>query len=142
MLAEPAALVVMLHDALADGRLRLRHARAALRHHAAGLVPADHRSAGAAEPQRGGGAAALAGRAIRMQIAPAHAGGLHLEDDLAGAWLGIREVAKLQLTITEKDHSTHDYAPLPPAKRAMERSLRSSEGLPSRSHSAVICPVA
>ena len=82
VLAEPAALVVMVHHALADRRLRLGDAGSPLRHHAARLVAGDHRAAAAAEPERRG-RAALARGAIRMEIAPAHAGGLHGEDDLA-----------------------------------------------------------
>src|SRR5689334_20289862 len=80
MLAPPAALVVMVHHTLTDeGRIDSGADRG---DHATRFVPGDYGPA-AAEPERGGG---IAGCAVRVKIAPAHPGRLHLEDDLARTW--------------------------------------------------------
>jgi hypothetical protein len=83
---------VVVHHALADRRISLAHSRAHGGDDAAGLVTADDRAATAAEPERLRG---IAGGAIRVQIAPAHARGLDGDDGLAGPRRGIGELAQL-----------------------------------------------
>jgi hypothetical protein len=67
-------------------------------------VPGDHR-ARCAEPERR--RAAAHGRAIELQVAPAHAGSLDFEDHFAGSGLGIRELAQFELPVAEKDDAFH-----------------------------------
>src|SRR5262249_5779478 len=104
VLAAPAALVVMDHHALARRRIGLGDAGAARGDHAAGLVARDDRSARAAEAQRRSG---VADGAVGMQIAPAHARGLHGDDDLAGPRCGAGEFPQFGLPATEENDATH-----------------------------------
>src|SRR5438046_5883301 len=84
MLAHAATRVMMVHDALADGRFAFRHPGAARRDHAAGLVPGDERPGIAAQAERRLRSAGR--RAVELEIAAAHARGLHLDHHLAGTW--------------------------------------------------------
>ena len=104
VLALPAAPVVVDHDALTDPRLRLAHPRPHGGDDAAGLVAADDGPAAAAEAE---GLGRIAGGAVGVQIAPAHAGGLDGDDDLAGTGRRVRELAKLQLPLTKEDNAAH-----------------------------------
>ena len=63
---------------------------------------------GGASIGRGGG---VAGRPIRMQVTAAHAGRLHLEDDLAGTGRGIGKLLDLELTIAEEHDAAHGGPP-------------------------------
>ena len=101
MPASATALVVVIHHALADERGI--DAGADGGNHAARLVAGDDRAAGAeAEGGRG-----VARRSIRMQVAAAHPGGFHLEDDFAGAGRGVGELLDLELAIAEEDDAAH-----------------------------------
>src|SRR5690242_18557824 len=101
MLAPPAALVVMVHHTLADeGRIDPSADRG---DHATRLVPGDDGPA-AAKPERGGG---IAGCAVRVQIAAAHPGRLHLEDDLARTGGRVGKVLELELAIAEEYDAAH-----------------------------------
>jgi hypothetical protein len=91
----------MVHHALAHQR-RV-DAGAGGGHHAARLVTRDDGTTGP-EAERGG---RVADRAIWMQVAAAHARGLHLEDDLARAGRGIRKVLELELAVAEEDDAAH-----------------------------------
>ena len=103
VLAAPAALVVMVHDSGAHRREIRRHARADRRHHAARLMSGDDRPAAAqAEGRRG-----IADRAVGVQVAAAHAGGLDGDDDLARPRRGIGEFLDLQLPLSEEDDAAH-----------------------------------
>src|SRR4029453_3005803 len=103
MLAHAAAGIVMVHDALADRRLALRHAGPARRDHAARLVAADERLGGGAEAER---LLRLARRrAVELEVRAAHARGLHLDHHFARPRRGIRKLAHLHLAVTEK-HGT------------------------------------
>src|SRR5439155_19807553 len=80
LVAHGAALVMMHHDALPDLRLGGADAGADGRDDAARLVAGDDRfGRGRQAADRG---AALR-PAVLVQVAAAHAGGLHLDDDLA-----------------------------------------------------------
>src|ERR1051326_5718614 len=80
VVADRAALVMMHHDALPDLRLRLADPGADRGHDAAGLMPGDDRLGrrGQAADRR-----PALWPAVLVQIAAAHARGLHLDDDLA-----------------------------------------------------------
>src|SRR5258705_10106412 len=81
MVADGAAFVMMHHDALADLRLLVADTRADGRDDAARLVPTDDRVR--IDRQAADGLAPRFGAAVLVQIAAAHAGRLHLADDLA-----------------------------------------------------------
>src|SRR5262249_13972650 len=74
VLAGAAAVVVMVHDALADARFLLGDARADGGHDAAGLVAGDH--AGRPSDTAGHSPARVGRGAIVVQVAAAHARGL------------------------------------------------------------------
>ena len=95
---------MMDHHALAGGRVGLGDARSALGDDAARLVARDDGPAAAAKPE---GRRGVAGRAVRVQVAAAHARSLHGHHDLAGARLRIGEVAHLELAIAEENYATH-----------------------------------
>src|SRR5579883_3539036 len=109
VLADAAAAIVMLHDALADPRLALADAGTDRHDHPAGLVPGDDRPAAAEAERRG--AAPLAG-AVEFEVAAAHAGGLDLDHDLARTRNGIGKFAQLQLPLAEKHDPLHHGLPL------------------------------
>src|SRR5207302_7711613 len=100
MLAYAAARVMVIHDALADGGFALGHAGAARGEHAAGLVPGDDRLRPVAQTQRRLRRARR--RAVELEIAAAHAGGLHLDHDLAMAGRGVREIADLDFLVAQE----------------------------------------
>src|SRR5262245_30750050 len=105
MAARAAALVVVIHHAPADQR-RI-HADAHCGDDATRLVTRNDGTA-AAEAEGGGG---IAGRAIGMQIAAAHPGGLHLEHDLAGSWRRIGKFLDFELAIAEEYDAPHGQPP-------------------------------
>src|SRR5262249_60405008 len=72
VLAAPASLVVMVHDAGADGSEVRGHSRPERLDHAARLVSADDGAARSKAERRGG----ITRRAVGMKIAAAHARGL------------------------------------------------------------------
>src|SRR5207245_9385176 len=71
---------------------------------AAGLVAGQEGATDGAEAQRSG---RVAGAAIGMEIAPAHARGFHGDDDLAGARCRVGELTQLELPATEENYATH-----------------------------------
>ena len=107
MSALSAALIMVHHDALADFRRGGKHARADGGDHAARFVAADGRIR--IGWQTGGIARLGPGPAILVQVGPAHAGGFHLDDDLAKArrWVGKRH--QFQLAITGEYDALHDF---------------------------------
>src|SRR5215217_7041458 len=104
MVANCAALVVMHHDPLPDLGLRGADPRPDRGDDAAGLVTADGRLARRRKPA---GRAAASRPAILVQVAAAHAGGLHLDDDLALARGRIGELHQLELALAGKDNPAH-----------------------------------
>src|SRR5262245_47550725 len=102
-----AAVVVVVHDPIPYGEAG--HARPQGAHHAAGLMPRDDRITQAAQPERGRRAP---GRAVRVQIAPAHAGGLDGDDGLAGSRGGVGKIAKFERAVAEEDDAAHRLLPL------------------------------
>src|SRR5947209_13188440 len=80
VLAAPAALVVVIHHALADQSGV--DAGADGMDDAAPLVAGDHRPAAAAQAQARGG---IAGGTVRVEVAAAHPRRLHGQHDLAGS---------------------------------------------------------
>ena len=106
MVALGAALVVMHHHALADLRF-LGVDRAADRdHHAAGFVPGDD---GAVAHRDAAGLALALGAAVLMQIAAAHAGRLHLDDDIVSVRRGIGELHQFQFAFAVEYHAAHGF---------------------------------
>ncbi len=93
MAADPAALVMMHHDALADPRERRADRGADRGDDAARLVPGDGRRARRGKPA---GLAPGFRTAVLMQVAAAHAGGLHLDDDLVRARGRVGEVHQFE----------------------------------------------
>src|SRR5215510_6579006 len=106
VLALPAALVVVVHHARADGREVRGHAGPRRLHHSARLMPCDDGPA-AAQTQGGRG---VARSAIGMQIASAHARGLDGDDDLTRTRRGIGKFLDLELPLSEKDDAAHVVA--------------------------------
>jgi len=107
VLAVAAAVIVVVHHALADPGLLLGDARAHRRDDAAGLVAGDHPGLPLDAPGHGPGR--LGRRAIVVQVAAAHARRLDLEDHVSGAWCRIRELPELQLPISEKNDASHGF---------------------------------
>src|SRR5262249_20433065 len=104
VLAASAALVVVDHHALAGWCVGFGDVVAARGDDAARLVARDDGPALAAEPQRRG---RVADCAVGMQIAPAHARGLHRDDDLAGARRRVGEFTQLELPAAEEHYAMH-----------------------------------
>src|SRR5580765_2836282 len=104
VLALPAALVVMVHHALADHTLDLAYPRPHRGDDAARLAAGNHRLARATEPER---RRLIAGGAIELEVTAAHARGLDGQDDLAGPRRGIGKLLDLELALTEKDDTSH-----------------------------------
>src|SRR5688572_31958341 len=103
--AHAAARIVVVHHALANRRLALRDAGTARYYHAARLVAADKRLSISSQPER---LLRLARRrAVELEVAAAHARGLHLDHHLARAGRRIGELAQLDLAVAEEDDSTH-----------------------------------
>src|SRR5688572_29337444 len=107
MAAHAAACVVVVHDALADRRLALRDAGPARHHHPAGLVAGDEGFTDTSQAKRGLRGARR--RAVELEVRAAHARGLHLDHDLAGAGRGVGEAAQLDLAVAEEDDAAHYF---------------------------------
>src|ERR1700720_2399455 len=87
MIALRAALIVMHHDALADSRHLHVDVAADSDYYAAGFVPRDD---GTLPHRNAAGLWLTFGTAVLMEITAAHAGRLHLDDDIVGLrrWIG------------------------------------------------------
>ena len=105
MLANRAALVVVHHDALADAGHLVADAGADRGDDAARLVPADDRVG--VDRQTADRGAARFRPAVLVQIAAAHARGLHLDDDLAGTRGGVGKLHQLDLPLAREDNAAH-----------------------------------
>jgi hypothetical protein len=105
VLAVAAAVIVVVHHALADPGLLLGDTGAHRRDDAAGLVAGDH--TGLPLDAAGHGPGRLRRGAIVVQVAAAHARRLDLEDHVSGAWCRIGELPELELPISEKDDASH-----------------------------------
>src|SRR6266542_2003338 len=119
VLAAPAALVVMVHDARANGSEVRRHTGPGRGHDAAGLVARNDRAA-AAEPE---GCRGIARGPVGMQVAAAHARGLDGENDLARAGRGVRKVLQLELPLSEKNDAAQVVVPPVEFYQAANRPL-------------------
>ena len=108
MVAHGAALVVMHHDALAHLGLDLGHAGTDRGDDAAGLVPGDDRLGG--DRQSADQLAAFR-PAVLVQIAAAHAGGLHFQHDLALAGGRVGKLHQFELTVAQEHHAAHRFLP-------------------------------
>src|SRR5690348_3727155 len=104
VVADRAALVMVHHDALPDLRLRFTDPGADRGDDAAGLVPGDDRLGRGGEAADGGPAL---WPAVLVQVAAAHARGLHLDDDLAFARRRIGKVHQLELPFALKHDPAH-----------------------------------
>src|SRR5580704_17948831 len=98
---------MMHHDAGADMGSPLVNRTPGRRHHAARLVPGDHRATHLAEPKRSG----PAGGAIELQVAAAHAGGLDLDHNVVRSRRWIGKFHELQFAFAEKSHAPHRLSP-------------------------------
>ena len=107
VLAGAAAVVVVVHHALADPGLLLADARAHRRDDAAGLVPGDH--AGLPLDAARHCPVRLSGRAISVQIAAAHPGSLDLQDHVPRTRGRIGELPQLQPAVSEKHDALHGF---------------------------------
>src|SRR5207249_3617650 len=107
MLAGAAAVVVVVHHALADPGLPLGDPGAHRCDDAAGLVAGDH--AGLPLDAAGHGPGRLGRGAIVVQVATAHARRLDLEDHVSGTGCRIGELSELELSISEKDDAFHGF---------------------------------
>jgi hypothetical protein len=107
VLAVAAAVVVVIHHALADAGFPLGDRGADRGDDAARLVAGDH--PGFARDAAGDGAGGLRRGAILMEIAAAHTGGLDLEDHVPRAGGGIGKVFQLELAIAEKHDTLHGF---------------------------------
>src|SRR5258708_25284694 len=104
MVALGAALIMMHHHALADVSF-LRTDRGADRdHHAARFVPGDHRTVTHWDARR---LRLTFGAAVLMQVAAAHAGRLHLDDDVVSIWCGIGELHQFQPAFAREYNAAH-----------------------------------
>ena len=72
---------------------------------AAGLVPGDERPGIAAQAERRLRSAGR--RAVELEIAAAHARGLHLDHHLAGTWRRVREIANLDFSVAQEYRAFH-----------------------------------
>src|SRR5260370_11063667 len=103
MVARAAGVLCLQHP---RGRARLGDARPGPRRRddPAGLVPGDDLLAAATQTQ---GCGLVAGRAVELQVAPAHAGGLDLEHHLARARGRVGELPNLELAISREHDAAH-----------------------------------
>ncbi len=105
VLADAAAGIVMVHDALTGGRLALRDAGPARDDDAARLVAGDERVLQIAESES---LLRFPGRrAVELQVRAAHARGLHLDHHLARPGRRVGKGAQLDLAIAEEDGAAH-----------------------------------
>src|SRR6202035_5010854 len=107
MLAHGAALVMVYHDALANPRHLLADLGADRRDDPARLVAADDRVR--VDRQAADRLASRFGPAVLVQIAAAHARGLHLDNDLAGARGRVRKLHQLDLAPAREDYAAHRF---------------------------------
>ena len=105
VLAHRAAFVVVHHDALADAGHLVADAGADRGDDAAGLVPADDRVRVDRQPADCG--PARFGPAVLVQIAAAHARGLHLDDDFARPRGRVGKLHQLDLPLAREDNAAH-----------------------------------
>src|SRR6185436_2453038 len=103
VLARAATPVVMVHHPRAVRQLLFTDSGAARDDDAARLVARDHRATRASEPERRAHAAARSRCAIGVQVAAAHAGGLHLDHNFAGSRRRIRKFLQLELALAQKN---------------------------------------
>src|SRR2546421_5138471 len=109
MVALRATLIVMHHHALADPRLLGIDGRADRDDDPARLVAGDDGALVHGNAARLG----LAFRAtILMQVAAAHAGRLHFDDDVVGIGGGVFELHQFQFAFAVKDNTAHRSPPL------------------------------
>src|SRR5947209_17739583 len=107
MRTDAAAAIMVLHHALADPGLLLRHACADLDHDSARLMAADDGVIGHLEAER----RRPADRAVVLQIAAAHAGGFDLQHNFPGPRGRIGEVEELDPAVPRENHAFHCFSP-------------------------------
>src|SRR5262249_5849373 len=108
MRAAAAAAVVVHHDPRADARSALVDLGPDGRHGAAGLVPSNDRAAYLSQAKR----RCAPCRAIKSEVAAAHAGCLDLDNDLARSRHRIGKFRELQFAVAEKGRSAHGLSSL------------------------------
>jgi hypothetical protein len=106
VLAGAAAVVVVVHHALADLGLLVGDAGAHRGDDATGLMASDHTRL--PSDAAGHGPGRLGVGAIVVQVAAAHARCLDLEDHVSWAGGRIGELSELQLPISEKDDAVYE----------------------------------
>src|SRR6267142_5245165 len=104
MVALGAALIMMHHHALTDMRLLCLDGGADSDHHAAGFVSGDH---GAVLHRDAGGLRLALRAAVLMQVAAAHAGRLHFDDDVMRFRSGIGELHQFQSALAREYNAAH-----------------------------------
>src|SRR5438477_6269623 len=109
ILANATATIVVHHDAGADASGAVLDLVPHRSDNAAGFVAGDHRPFELAQAERRGFPAA---RAIKFEIAAAHAGRLNLDNDVLRTGRRVGKVRNLQFALAKKSHATHDK-PLP-----------------------------
>src|SRR5262249_16661428 len=130
VLAVAAAVVMVVHHALADPRFPVGDGAAHRRDHAAGLVTGDH-AGGPLDAARD--AATRIGRgAVVVQVAAAHARGLDLKDHVARAGCRIGELSELELAISEKHDAFHGPPPVRGVRRGRPTRARTWQGPTNR----------
>src|SRR5262249_16784747 len=110
VLAVTAAVVMVVHHALADPGFLVGDSGAHCRDDAAGLVTRDH--AGRPLDATRDDATRIGWGAVVVQVAAAHARGLDLEDHVARAGARMGELSELQLAISEKYDAFHAPPPV------------------------------
>src|SRR5262249_17931351 len=105
VLAGAAAVVMVVHHALADAGVGVGDGGAHRPDHAAGLGTGDH--ARRALDATRDDATRIGRGAVIVQVAAAHARGLDREDHVARAGYRIGELSELELSISEKHDAFH-----------------------------------
>src|SRR4029077_18136019 len=105
MLAGAAAAIVMHHDAGADAGDALIDLVPYRGDNTAWFMAGDHRPFELAQAERRGFPAA---RAIKFEIAAAHARRFDLDDDIVRPGGGVGKVGNLQFVLTKKNHAAHE----------------------------------
>src|SRR5467141_742811 len=108
MVALGAALIMVHHHALTDMRLLCIDGGAGRDHHAAGFVSGDH---GAVLHRDAGGLRLALRAAVLMQVAAAHAGRLHFDDDVMSIRSGIGELHQFQSALAREYNAAHRVLP-------------------------------
>src|SRR4029077_3865891 len=116
VLAVAAAIVMVVHHALADPGFLVGDGGAHCRDDAAGLVTGNH--AGRPLDATRDDSTRIGRGAVVVQVAAAHARGLDLEDHVARAGYRIGELSELQLAISEKHDAFHGPPPVRDVRRA------------------------